>query len=390
VVFGPAGEAEQRSHPRSSTRSSTGDGLRLEEREEVMSAALTISSSPSLVLPAGALFHPKMLQIGPSTSKVEYQQLCSGLAKIDDAEKIWICDAVLFGMNKFGKEEGSELAHTATGYTKGTCKKLAYIAERFTPEHRPDGFTRAHFKALLPFPQDWLNSWLPTVCDCRLSASSIRALAVESFGSDPSQRPMRKMRAVSIPAALYARLAEVSPTQKVSTLAEAIFIEWLGRSPEEQQFCIAVAAEQKRQQKNERQRQRNAKRAEREAERKAARDKREAEALARKEEIAAFKEAERTKLSADKEAERAAAIAAKAKKKAVAHCQKIAEFTKRQGKHSQWATKSEADEVIKNAPHLESYACDCGQFHIRRAVGACPSDGKLSDDTSPSSQTSAA
>jgi hypothetical protein len=201
---------------------------------------------------------------------------------------------------------------------------------------------------------------------------------------------MRKMRAVSIPAALYARLAEVSPTQKVSTLAEAIFIEWLGRSPEEQQFCIAVAAEQKRQQKNERQRQRNAKRAEREAERKAARDKREAEALARKEEIAAFKEAERTKLSADKEAERAAAIAAKAKKKAVAHCQKIAEFTKRQGKHSQWATKSEADEVIKNAPHLESYACDCGQFHIRRAVGACPSDGKLSDDTSPSSQTSAA
>jgi hypothetical protein len=346
-----------------------------------MSAALTVQQPRHLALPDCARFNPVALEISGSCTQDEFRRLGAALVALDTADGLWTCDLAQFAITRWGKDEGVELAHTATGYTKGTCKKLAYIAERFTPEHRPDGFTRAHFKALLPFPQDWLNTWLPTVASRRLSASGIRALAVEQFGSDPSQRPMRKMRAVSIPAALYARLAEVSPTQKVSTLAEAIFIEWLGRSPEERQFCIAVAAEQKREQKNERQRKRNAKRAEREAERKAARDKREAEALARKEEIAAFKEAERTKLSADKEAERAAAIAAKAKKKAVAHCAKIAQYTERQGKPSQWPTKAEADEVIKNAPHLESYACDCGQFHIRRAVGANPSDGNESADT---------
>jgi hypothetical protein len=398
-----------------------------------MSAALTVQPR-HLAIPESCLFSPAALSIPAAISKEEFQKLGAALVALDTADGLWTCDLAHFAITRWGKEEGAEIARVATGYRACTVLKLAYIAERFTPEHRPDGFTRAHFKALLPFPQDWLNTWLPTVASRRLSAAGIRALAVEQFGSDPSQRPMRKMRAVSIPAALFARLAEVSPTQKVSTLAEAIFIEWLSKSPEEQQFSIAVAAEQKREQKNERQRQRNAKRAEREARKAALRDKRDAEKLAQKAERQAFYEAERVKRDAEKaaerdkreaekaalkaeqrdkrdaeklaqkaereafyeaervkrEAEKTAAVAAKAKKKAVAHCAKIAQYTERQGKPSQWLTKAEADEVIKSAPHLESYACDCGQFHIRRAVGACPSDGKLSDDTSPSSQTSAA
>jgi hypothetical protein len=224
-----------------------------------MSAALTISSSPSLALPAGAMFHPKMLTIGASTDRAEYQQLGAGISKIDDAGKIWVCDWALWGLRKFGQEDGLELAHAATGYTKGTLKKLAYIAERFAPEHRPDGFTRAHFKALLPFPQDWLNTLLPTVSNRRLSASGIRALAQEAFGSDPSLRPTRKTRAVSIPSALYTRLAEVSPTRKVCVLVEAVLDAWLSKPPEEQASALAVAAESKRERKNERQRNRTKK-----------------------------------------------------------------------------------------------------------------------------------
>jgi hypothetical protein len=343
-----------------------------------MSAALTVQHR-HLAIPESCLFSPAALSIPAAISKEEFQKLGAALVALDTADGLWTCDLAHFAITRWGKEEGAEIARAATGYTACTVRKLAYIAERFTPEHRPDGFTRAHFKALLPFPQDWLNTWLPTVANRRLSASGIRALAIEAFGSDPSQRPMRRTRAVRIPTSLFTRLAEVSPTRKVSTLAEAIFIEWLCKSPEEQQFCIAVAAEHKRQEKNERERKRTERKALKQVAAAALRDRREAEQLAQKAERQAFYEAERVQ----REAERAAAVAAKAKKKAVAHCAKIAQFTERQGKKSQFATQAEADAVIKNAPHLESYACDCGQFHIRRAVGACPSDGKPSDHAEP-------
>jgi hypothetical protein len=218
--------------------------------------ALTISDSHNLAIPAGALFHPKMLTIGVSTSRAEYQRLGQGLSRLDDASQLWSCDFCLFGIRNWGKEDGLQLAHEATGFTKGTCKKLAYIAERFTPEHRPDGFTRAHFRALLPFPQDWLNTWLPTIENRRPSSKGVRALAIEAFGSDPSQRPsLKKMTSVSIPSALYARLVELNATHP-SELVEAIVTAWLTTSPEEQASALAVAVEIKRERKNQRSRER--------------------------------------------------------------------------------------------------------------------------------------
>jgi hypothetical protein len=219
------------------------------------STAITVAHA-DLALPRGAMFHPKMLQIGVSTSREQYQQLGAGIQKIDDASQLWSCDYCLFGLRTWGKEEGLELAHAATGYTKGTCKKLAYIAERFTPERRPDGFTRAHFKALLPFPQEWLNTWLPTVANRRLTSKGVRALAIEAYGSDPSQKPTTgKTRTVRISCAVYAQLVELNATQPAS-LAEAILTTWLSTSPEEQSACLAAAAEIKRERKNTRHRNR--------------------------------------------------------------------------------------------------------------------------------------
>jgi hypothetical protein len=367
-----------------------------------MSTALAVSQH-DLVLPNGALFHPKMLMVGPSTTKVEYQQLCSGLAKIDDAGQLWVCDAALWGMQRFGREEGLELAHAATGYTKCTLKKLAYIASRFTPDHRPDGFTRSHFKTLLPFPQEWLNTWLPTISNRKLKAKGVRALAVEAFGSDPSWRPVKKVRQVNIPAAIYARLVELNQTRP-SALVEAIITEWLSMSREEQLACLGVASESKKEAKNERERAKRAKIAEREAEMRARRDKQEAGKLAQKEQIAAFNAAERAKRDAErvtrdekkqeemlarqvkKEAERAVHRAEKIATKLKNRADREAERVKNQsirgieislhgscaiGKTSKWLTLEEAStaaaryEAAKNYP-IEGFKCDkCNFFHIR-------------------------
>ena len=97
-------------------------------------------------------------------------------------------------MNKFGIVDGVELSHAATGYTKGTCKKLAHIASRFTPEHRPDGFTRAHFKALLPFQdgltrgfqQSRIASYQPVACGTCYRTIWIRSESAP--GEEDSQR----------------------------------------------------------------------------------------------------------------------------------------------------------------------------------------------------------
>src|SRR5271156_1316188 len=123
----------------------------------VMSNALVVSQR-KLALPDCARFNPVALEISGSCTQDEFRRLGAALVALDTADGLWTCDLAQFAITRWGKDEGVELAHTATGYTKGTCKKLAYIAARFTPEHRPDGFTRAHFKALLPFPQDWLNT----------------------------------------------------------------------------------------------------------------------------------------------------------------------------------------------------------------------------------------
>lgn len=218
-----------------------------------MNTSLAVADQNHFTLPVGALFHPKTLTIGASTSRAEYQRLGAGLQKIDDAGEIWSCDFCLFGIRNWGEKEGLELAHGATGFTKGTCKKLAYIAERFTPEHRPDGFTRAHFRALLPFPQDWLNEWLPTVEKLRLSSKGVRALAVEAFGGDPSIRPVKTLTSVRIPSALFARLQQLNTTHPAA-LVESIVTSWLDSSPELQASALAAAAEIRRERKNERSR----------------------------------------------------------------------------------------------------------------------------------------
>jgi hypothetical protein len=191
-----------------------------------MSALIT--QPRHLDLPLGALFRPEELVIGPSTTAAEYQQLGAGLSRIATADKLWQCDYALWGKKKFGAEEGLTLAAESTGLSTSFLERCARIAERFDPSRRYPNMTREHYRGLCCFPASFTDSWLPTVCGKGLSARSLRALAVEAFGSDPMiAYSKKKKRSVSISPALWARLSEKAPTGKVCIFIETILSDFL-------------------------------------------------------------------------------------------------------------------------------------------------------------------
>jgi hypothetical protein len=191
-----------------------------------MSAALTVQPR-HLDLPLGALFSPIEMQIGPSTSQAEYQKLGAGLRKLDNASELWTADFSLFGVRTWGKEQGLQLAHDATGLSKFFLYKTSFVAARFTPEHRLPGYKYSAYRELMPFPPEWAYAFLSRHVGEKLSSRSLRALAVKEFGSEPYKTKQPKKRNVSIRCELYARLAQHSPSQKVATFIENICEEWL-------------------------------------------------------------------------------------------------------------------------------------------------------------------
>jgi len=338
-----------------------------------MSAALTVQPR-HLTLPECCLFAPTELQIGASLSQTEFSRLGKALSSVDQASDLWACDYALAGQKRWG-DDGLKLAATATKLSVGYLKVGARIAERFDPARRFPNLTRHHYRCLVPFPVEFTDAWLPTVINRNLSAKLLRAVAVEAYGSDPCKcRPQNEYRTVLIRQVLYARFKELSPAPKVSLFIEEVLTEWANNATPEAHARVAAALLTREEASHQRRRaERNAKKAEmlaakekRDAARKAERDKIEAEHLAQKAERQAFYEAEQVK----RETEKAAQAAARKTAKAAEHCGKVARYTESLGKKSQWPTKQEADEVVRLDPRLESFACDCGQYHIRRAVGS--------------------
>jgi hypothetical protein len=191
-----------------------------------MSCALTVSPR-SLDLPLGALFSPTEMQIGPSTSQAEYQKLGAGLRKLDNASELWTADFSLFGLRTWGKEQGLQLAHDATGLSKFFLYKTSFVAARFAPEHRLPGYKYSAYRELMPFPPEWAYEFLARHAGEKLSSKSLRALAVKEFGSEPYKAKQPKKRNVSVRCELYARLAQHSPSQKVASFIEQILGDWI-------------------------------------------------------------------------------------------------------------------------------------------------------------------
>jgi len=194
-----------------------------------------------LALPDSCLFAPTELQIGPSLSQNEFSRLGNALASVDQASDLWACDYALAGQKRWG-DEGLELAAAATRLSVGYLKGSARIAERFDPARRFATMTREHYRGLCCFPPEFTDEWLPTVAEKGFSARTLRALAVEAYGSDPKAGySTNKKRSIAVPETLYARLKECSPIPKTAVFIEAILLDYVNYATPEQRGRIDVA-----------------------------------------------------------------------------------------------------------------------------------------------------
>src|SRR6266568_4927773 len=146
--------------------------------------SLTVNDRRHLALPDSCLFAPTELQIGPSLSQNEFSRLGKALAAVDQASDLWTGDYALAGQKRWGNE-GLRLAATATRLSTCYLKRSAVIADRFGPTRRFPNLTREHYRGLCVFPVEFTDAWLPTVVEKGFSAKTLRALAVEAYGSDP-------------------------------------------------------------------------------------------------------------------------------------------------------------------------------------------------------------
>jgi len=214
-----------------------------------MRLALTVHQPRHLTMPDSALFSPTELALPAHLSQSDYSKIGSAITKIDTASEMWVADYALAGMRLFGEESGIALAGEATELSRFYLKKCATVANRFTPEKRFSSFKFSHYRYLMPFPVEFTDRWLPTVADKKIGSNSLRALAVEAYGSEPSKAKQPKRRNVAIRSELYARLVDHSPTRKVVGLIDLILEDWLKKPLEEQAIVVALAELQREQKK---------------------------------------------------------------------------------------------------------------------------------------------
>ena len=264
-----------------------------------MTSALNVQQR-HLQLPDSCLFAPTELQIGSEISQPEFSRLGKALSAVDQASDLWACDYALAGQKRWG-DEGLKLAATATKLSASYLKIGARIAERFDPSRRYAGLTREHYRGICCFPIEFTDKWLPTVVEKGFGAKTLRALAVEAFGSDPKQgytRNHNKSKPVHIPLTLYALFQERSPITKTAVFIRVVLEDWLNTATTEQQSRVAAALLTLEESNHQR---RRADRNRVKAEKLAAK---EAKAAARKAEIEAFRETERVKRDAERERQR--------------------------------------------------------------------------------------
>src|ERR1700686_2250178 len=203
--------------------------------------ALTVNDRRHLALPDSCLFAPTELQVGPSLSQNEFSRLGKALASVDQASDLWACDYALAGQERWG-DEGLKLAATATRLSVGYLKVSARIAQRFEPARRFANMTREHYRGLCCFPPSFTDRWLPTVAEKGFGARTLRALAVEAYGSDPKAGYSKsKKRSIAVPETIYARLKELSPVPKTAVFIEEVLTDFVNNASPEQTARIAAA-----------------------------------------------------------------------------------------------------------------------------------------------------
>jgi hypothetical protein len=191
-----------------------------------MSSALTVQPR-HLALPDACLVTPSQLSIPRSISKEDFLAVAAKLKALGQAEDFWLADAASFSKKW---DDGLQLMAETVGRTKYHLVRVAQIAERFTPAKR-FSYTVAHLRALMPFPDEFLDSFLSSAANLNLSVKALRARAEIEFGENPYKPKSPKKRSVPIRTELWSQLSEHAP-RKVSALVERICESWLEQHPE--------------------------------------------------------------------------------------------------------------------------------------------------------------
>lgn len=186
-----------------------------------MSAALTVQPR-HLSLPDACLVTPSQLSIPRSISKEDFLAVAAKLKALGQAEDFWLADAASFAKKW---DDGLQLMAETVGRTKYHLERVAQIAERFTPAKR-FSYTVAHLRAPMPFPDEFLDSFLHSAANLNLSVKALRARAETEFGSNPYKPKNPTKRSIPLRASLVAQLSERAP-RKVSALVERICESWL-------------------------------------------------------------------------------------------------------------------------------------------------------------------
>jgi hypothetical protein len=140
-------------------------------------SALTVQQR-HLALPEACLFAPSQLSIPRSISKEDFLVVAAKLKTVANAEDFWLADAAHFAKKW---DDGLQLMAETVGRTKDHLVRVAQVAERFVAARR-FSYTVAHLRWLMPFPDEFLDRFLPSAANLNLSVKALRARAENEFG----------------------------------------------------------------------------------------------------------------------------------------------------------------------------------------------------------------
>ncbi len=204
-----------------------------------MSEALAVQER-HLSIPQCALFSPCELTIAANCSESEFSRIVAAVTALDKAEKLWVADFSLFGIQHFGKEKGLKLAREASGFTKAYLYRASLVAIAFPPERRCGNYSFNHYRSVMCFPREWVYGFLERNASKNISSNSLRALAESEWGGNPvSKAEKPKNTSVRIPAELFARLRQYSDKAHIHTHIANILETWIKLHPEVPKPVIA-------------------------------------------------------------------------------------------------------------------------------------------------------
>jgi hypothetical protein len=178
--------------------------------------------------------------ISKGCSESEFITTVTIVAALERDTKLWLADASLFAIKRWGRDRGLQLLHEATGFKKASLNSASYTAAAFPPEKRYDyGFN--HLRFMKPYAHadaSWTDAFLARHQDDKVSSRDLRSLAQREYAGKDGESKKKpvvcrspKKCSVTIRADIFARLRLHNADGKISVMIDRILEEWLSKQP---------------------------------------------------------------------------------------------------------------------------------------------------------------